>query len=181
MARTDAKHRWEQGGLGFPDIESSWTAFKMSWFRRLLYSNGTWTSILASLLKQYVSIDSIYEFILKISTDDFKCIAKNLKNDFWKDCVSAVAPLMRAYIEKLPEELINCRIWGNHLLKYRNRILRSGDLPTMASKYQFIYELLKIDDNGNTIFISYDEIRANNDNIHEAEFISLRYIIKQLL
>ena len=52
VARVDAKKKEIEGGLALPDISASWSAFKISWLRRIEYSNTTWAELFCDSLTQ---------------------------------------------------------------------------------------------------------------------------------
>ena len=46
LSRKDASPaRIAGGGLNFSDIQSSWSGFKLSWFRRIVNSKSVWKTI----------------------------------------------------------------------------------------------------------------------------------------
>ena len=180
VARNDAKLKWGVGGLNLPDIENSWTAFKLSWFRRMQNSQGKWVKIFLSIARESANISDVYDLFLKISTTENKCIAKNISSVFWKECVQIVEPFMRVFLEKIPEEILNSRIWGLHLIRHRGRIVKSSDFPIIASKCQFIKDLFKTNDNGSISFLTNAEMIHTYGFIPEWEITSLRQHIREI-
>ena len=75
VTRADAKQPEKMGGLSFPDILSSWSAYKFSWFRRMAISKSIWKDIFVQTLSINIGID-LDTFFTKIGSAEYSNIAK---------------------------------------------------------------------------------------------------------
>jgi len=143
-ARACAKMEEHRGGLNFPDIESSWKAFKISWLRRLYYTEraGSWKSIFEELLFEGGYSRNIHQFLVNIADSPPKRNAKILKNDFWNECLSVLKPLMLEFRKKYPENILYGCFWGSHLFMRNNRPVCKNMYPAMARLFESPMELL---------------------------------------
>ena len=108
VARIDAKQPQTRGGLGFLDIHASFTAFRFSWFRRLVNSRSAWKYIFTLNLMNSFGIDT---FFTSIGTVEYDRISKKFPNPFRKDCPISIKPLMLEHLKNAPEY----PIWGSSL------------------------------------------------------------------
>jgi hypothetical protein len=81
VARGDAKQPESRGGLGFPDIFSSWTSFKFSWFRRLVHSHLAWKEIFILNIEENFNLN-LDDFCLSLGTVD--------NDPFWRECLRSI-------------------------------------------------------------------------------------------
>ena len=114
VARIDAKQPQSRGGLGFPDIHASFTAFRFSWFRRMVNSRSAWKYIFLLNLLNSFGIDE-HTFFTAIGTAEYDKIAKKFPNPFWKDCLLSIKPLMLEHLKNAPEYFSSYPIWGSSL------------------------------------------------------------------
>ena len=80
----DAQERWDKGGLDFPDIRTSWKAFKMSWFRRLMNAKGTWVEIFKQMMKPKFVFNNPQKALLNLDMIYLSKKIKFIKSDFWR-------------------------------------------------------------------------------------------------
>jgi hypothetical protein len=114
VARLDAKQPQARGGMGFPDIFSSFMAFRFSWFRRLVGSHSAWKYIFTTTLLDAFRID-IQTFFTSMGTMEYDKIAKKYPNPFWKDCLLSIKPLMLEHLKNAPENFSSYCIWGSSI------------------------------------------------------------------
>ena len=97
-----------QGGLGIPNIKEYIKSLKISWIRKLKYSNSKWKYIILSAHPQIQNIDSLGpQFpIIKIKS-----------NNFWINVFQAYADLSNKISIKKCEELLAERIFYNEKFK----------------------------------------------------------------
>ena len=92
MAWGDAKQPKSRGHLGFPDIFSSWTSFKFSWFRRLVHRHSAWKEIFILNIEENFNLN-LDDFCLSVGTVDYDKMSKKLSNPFWSKCLRSFKPL----------------------------------------------------------------------------------------
>ncbi len=126
IARTDAKTVESKGGLNFPDINSSWIAFKISWLRRLYKTRGDtcWVKIFMQLITEAGFPNSMHNFfnhITDLSTSQRRPILANI---FWSECISAIKPTMLEFRKEHPEVYLYSSFWGSQIYRRNNSTIK---------------------------------------------------------
>ena len=179
VARVDAKLCWEKGGMNMPDVANSWASFKLSWFRRLMSSQGTWTkSILTLIDEARGAAGGNFWTILELEA---KQIAKKVSNPFWKECLIVLESFRRDFLIKFPEEIIYSQIWGSDIIKRGNRRLFRLEFPSICIHINTIADFLRPTVDGNCRLLEWNEmLLLSRDAIFE-EFLSLKLAIRHTL
>ena len=108
VKRSVIMQEYEDGRLRMINITTFIYSMKISWIRRLLRSNSSWTVLIKNHMKN-VSVDafSVGSKVYEILTRD--C------NPFWRDVFKAWAEFAKNVINSFDEsEILNQPIWFNH-------------------------------------------------------------------
>ena len=134
VSREDSKLPEKLGGLGMPDIEQFWQAFKFSWLRRLLTTNSFWPSILLNQVSviQDKNISSCQ--LLELGPCLVLKIAKSLKNKFWAQVLSTTIKMAECAVFCNPEKMIYSSFWYNPIIRRNNKVVKYSDFPEIQNK-----------------------------------------------
>ena len=108
VARKQVIQTYLDGGINMLHVKSFLKSMKISWMKRLLSCNSTWTKVLEHILK--IKKD----FFFTLGPELSKMVAKNTANAFWKDtlnCYSEFKEICRK--NDTNEELIYHEVWYN--------------------------------------------------------------------
>ena len=179
VARIDAKNSWKLGGMNMPDIHTSWSAFKLSWFRRMMTSQGTWVKLLLLNVREIIPVQDSDNLLEKVETN-CKKIAKNLKNTFWSECFNILDSFRLDFLKRRPEEIIYSKIWGSNLFLARNRQLNQRHYASLEGKIERISDIMRYE-SGNSEILTWEEANEKYDNLDQGQYTSLRQIIRETL
>ena len=164
-----------------PDGAKSWASFKLSWFRRMTTSQGTWIKIFLKNLTEAHGepIENIWSFLETKS----HIVAKKIKNPFWRESLAVLETFRREYIKRFPEEIIYSTIWGSSSFKRGNRRLFRLEFPSISNHINTTHDLVIPDNAGNCRLMDWDEFRIlERGAIFDFnEFLSLKLAISQTL
>lgn len=176
VARADAKQPETRGGLGFPDIESSWTSYKFAWFRRMISSESIWKKIFEINLSRY-SNTNIDDFFQTMGTVEYNKLAKKITNPFWSQCLLSIKPLMQGFLKNHPEKLLSYPIWGSNLFVRNSNLCNRNAFRNVGRLITYPAEIIKYD-NLNAEFLSSDEFESRFGQVPDHEsYTSLKLVI----
>jgi hypothetical protein len=179
VCRDDAKLPEILGGLNVPDVEKFWTAFKFSWFRRLLTTKSFWPKI----LKEEILISSGTQYnpcdLLKQGPSLLCQIGKKLSNKFWYQVLSSTVNMSEGFIFSHPEKLTFTSFWYNPYIRRNNRVVKPTDFPEISNIITHVADFFYPCTNE---IMTYEHFTTRyNIEIGENKFIDIRYIIKLAL
>ena len=179
VSREDAKLPEKLGGLGMPDIEKFWSAFKFSWVRRLITSESYWPNIIMTQISQLLGQQTTPCQLFELGPTKLCHLSKSLKNKFWAQVLQTTVPLIEGEIFCRPEKLVLSSVWHNPLIRRNNKVLRPEDFPEIAKK---ISTLSSFYYPGTNKFMELQDFREKYcDNFCNLKFIDLRYCISLAL
>ena len=153
------------GGFGIPNINTFWKSIRMSWLRRLIFSEATW----AKLHRYEVSpgafnpCKSNFESIINAKS---KCT-----NLFWKEVYTSLLECRLNILLSHPQEYRYIPINGEpHITSNRVSVKQEWSLYLNLSSI--------IDKNGN--FVGINNVRSYR-NPYEYEFNALKKVTKDFL
>ena len=177
VAREVAKKAESKGGLNFPDLLSSWRAFKISWFRRLLSSNATWADIFEhNLSKIHRDIDK-KSLIYKCGTFITHQISNRFPNKFWAECLKIWKPSMLDLLAQCPEDFLTFPIWGSHIFMQNKKCCNPNNFKSLYDKISYPIDIMKASPNGSTCFLTNDEMISRYSDFNVNEFLSIKLVI----
>ena len=105
------------GGLRMVDVRSFCTSMKLTWLKRLMTSNATWTHIVEGELPAI-------ETVLQFGSKHLENLTKKVQNKFWSDVLKGFASFSRVYT---PEEtkVLYESVWFSDHTRYDGSIIRS--------------------------------------------------------
>ena len=120
MSRAEAKVSLGDGGLGMPDIASSWTGLKISWLRRALKNlSAKWVQILQAKLTR-IDPSIMIEDLLQWSVATLNRVIKEIDSTIWKSIFSAFKEFILKDIKQDKHHALNLNMWGTSVLKNAN-------------------------------------------------------------
>ena len=138
IRRTKIIQKLEFDGLQMVDLTSFINSLKMSWLKRLAYSEAVWTTVAKS-----EQLDPMQ--LLSYSTAKLKEVKRHIRNIFWREVVdSLIAFNQLVYVG--PEDIIREPLWFSEYTKFRKSIVRRWDNQGL----RFIGDLLN-PENGNIL------------------------------
>jgi len=184
VARKEAKTSEFKGGLNFPDINSSWLAFKVSWFRRL-YNDDVdicWKKIFIELISEAGFTDDLSTFLNIIT--DLPILKRRpiLNNKFWTECISSIKPTMLEFHKEYPEVYLSSSFWGSQIYLRNGNIINKTIFPHLSRHFETPLDLL-ISRNGTSWeFLTLNDLGNPEPAAeYEMEYIEIRYIIMTTL
>ena len=148
VARADAKLAEKKGGLNAPDIYNSWESFKFSWLKRLITNqNSSWAKIFQATLSEIQPELDIDCMLSEIGYLDLIKIGKKMHNDFWKQCIFAIKPLMLEVFKHSPEEILFSPIWGSSLFLRNSIMCKKSQFGPISNRLLFPIDLMKVENN----------------------------------
>ena len=179
IRREDSKLPPRYGGLGMPDINSFWTAFKFSWLRRLVQSQAFWPELLLQQISNIININYLKASdLLQLGVGKLGEISKKLNNIFWKQVLTSTVLVAEGSMFNNPEKFLNTSFWHNPLIK-RNNMVKYNDFPEIYDKIKTVGEFFYYGTNEMMQFHHFCE-RYDCD-ISEEKFIDIRYTISVAL
>ena len=174
--REDSKLPLHMGGLGMPDISKFWTAFKFSWFRRLISTDSFWPQILMEQVNDILGYTiNIFE-LLQLGASKLHQISKLLKNNFWKQVLGTAIQITEGAAFCYPEKIISSPFWHNTLVLRNNKTIKESDFPEIVGKVFTLSDLFYPGTNKIMEWVDFCERYACN--ISHNKFIDVRYILK---
>ena len=124
----------KEGGINMPDIPDVWNSLKVSWARRIHYSNAAWKKILENTL---LGINSCLSSIWYCGTEEMIRIVKAIKNVFWKEVFFSFSKIIKSYAFAKPEKIMFHNIFDNFLFIWQGSPLKHFNFPMFAQKIFF--------------------------------------------
>ena len=175
IRREDSKLPPRYGGLGMPDINNFWTAFKFSWLRRLLQSQAFWPDLLLQQISKIISVNDLTASdLLQLGVGKINEISKKLKNIFWRQVLASTPLIAEGSIFHNPEKFINTSFWDNPLIK-RNNMVKFNDFPEISDKIKTVADFFY---HGTNEIMQYNHFCERYEcNISEVKYIDIRHTI----
>ena len=120
--------RESRSGLKFPDIFSSWSAFKFSWFRRIAKSNNSWKEIFVHNLSRLNVEFNI--FFTDLDTIEYTRITKKFQNSFWSNWLNVIKPFVLEHIKMHPDNILFYPLWGSSIFMRASNECKNISLAT---------------------------------------------------
>ena len=175
VSREDAKLPLKNGGLGMPDILKFWTAFKFSWFRRILTSDSFWPKLLESQVNEILGADLKLIDVLQLGQAKLNQVAKSLKNNFWKQVFSSSSEVLEGTAFCFPEKILSSPFMYNNLILRNNKVIKERDFPEIIDKVSTMSDFYKP---GTIQLLPWQEFcEKYTCNISQEKFIDIRYIL----
>ena len=175
VTREDTRLPEKLGGLGMPDIENFWLAFKFSWLRRLLTSESYWPNILRQQISKIHKKDLSVSQLLELGPCLLGKIGKSLKNIFWGQVLQSTIKIVEGGAFCKPETIIFNTFWYNPLIRRNNKVIKYDDFSEIKDK---IVTLSDFYYPGTNELMGHGDFQDRyNLIISEHKYIDLRYII----
>ena len=179
VSREDTKLPEKLGGLGMPDVEKFWLAFKFSWLRRLLTSESYWPNILLLQISKIQRENLSASQLLELGPCLLGKIGKSLKNQFWAQVLLSTIKMVEGGAFCKPEMMIFYPFWYNPLIRRNNKVVKFEDFPEIRDKIGTLSDFYHP---GTNKLMEHGEFQDRyNINISEIKFIDIRYIINLTL
>ena len=104
VRREDTKLPVKLGGLGVPDVLKFWTAFKFSWFRRMLNTQSFWPKLVLKNISSTLNYKISACELLQLGASKLVEISKSLKNPFWKQVLGSAIVMCQGAAFSYPEK-----------------------------------------------------------------------------
>lgn len=181
VSRDVAKLPETRGGLNFPDLITSWQAFKFSWIRRLITSKSSWKQIFTLNLSNSYNIN-LDHFLTSIGTVEYSNVAKKFPNSFWSECLSSISLIMREHLKNnTPEDIITYPLWSSNVFLRNNIICKRNQFGNIGRLATYPLDIISIE-NSIPAFISVVEFENKfNETPDFLHFTSIKLVIKQAL
>ena len=135
--------------MDFPDIRTSWKAFKICWFRRLMYVKGTWVEILKDAMRPKYIFNNPQSALANIDLIHLSKSVKFIRNDFWCEVFKSLPELMEYYLTKSKNMIPYTNIWGSSVIKSLDgEPLQQTEYSPNVTGIQHIADLMKMNSNG---------------------------------
>ena len=180
VARGDAKQPESREGLGFPDIFSSWTAFKFSWFRRLVHSHAAWKDIFILNIEENFNLN-LDEFCSNVGTVYYDKMSKKLSNPLWSECLRSIKPLMLEHLKNAPENLTSYPIWGSNVFIMNSSICSKRNFGNVGRLIRYPADILIETVNGTRFMLEDEFSNKFNEPPDLLSFISIKQVIRSAL
>ena len=180
VARGDAKQPESREGLGFPDIFFSWTAFKFSWFRRLVHSHAAWKDIFSLNIEENFNLN-LDEFCSNVGTVYYDKMSKKLSNPLWSECLRSIKPLMLEHLKNAPENLTSYPIWGSNVFIMNSSICSKRNFGNVGRLIRFPADILIETVNGTRFMLEDEFSNKFNEPPNLLSFISIKQVIRSAL
>ena len=92
--RDDTKLDWSKGGMDFPDIKTSWKAFKFSWLRRMMTTKGTWVEVLRDSLQPKFIFKNLQSAMANLDLIQLSRSSKHIRNAFWREIFKTIPEMI---------------------------------------------------------------------------------------
>ena len=176
VSRDHSKLSEKAGGLGVIDIKCFWQALKFSWIRRLLNTNAFWPKILCEEIKSIIGGEVTICDILQLGPNYLSFIGKKLKNQFWKQILCSVGPIMQGALFCHPENIVTAPLWDNPHILRNNKPLKRTFFPGLSEKITTISDFFHP---GTNIYLTREEMEQKYTiNMSNETFIEFQYIFK---
>ena len=104
---------YENGGLNMTNISTFINSLKVSWMKRLINSESTWTIFIKHYLKEIST--EVFSFGPKVS----EILIKD-SNPFWIDVFTAWAEFVKKALDSLEDsEVLKQPVWFNHKINFK--------------------------------------------------------------
>ena len=114
VSRNQLVKDYKEGGCRMVQIDSFIKSLKLSWIRRIFYSEASWKSLFFAMYKtdqnKLGSFGNYYPIKL----------TNNLKNDFWKETLLTYSELQSAFICDKNQDILSSSLWYNDNIKIDN-------------------------------------------------------------
>ena len=175
VCRTDTKLSLLRGGLGMPDINTFWKAFKFSWLRRLILTRSFWPNILQDQIKDILGTNLTLIEVCQLGASKLSVISKQIKNVFWKQVFADVEDMMNGAAISNPDNLLYSPFFYNNLVIRGTKVIRAQDFPELYGKVNTLSDFYEI--NTNT-FLSFEQFcEVHSCTLSKDKLIDIRYTI----
>ena len=179
VSRQDSKLPVKMGGLGMPDVEKFWCAFKFSWLRRLLLTHSYWPEIVCHQISKIHQSRVSPSEILQFGPSYLCKIGKKVKNKFWSEVLASTVHISEGQTFYSPEKILFGSFWYNPNIKRNNKIIRFEDFPKLANKINVLADFYYPSTNK---FMSLEDFQTRyNIDFDVLKFIDIRYFINLAL
>ena len=179
VSREDCKLPEKLGGLGMPDVEKFWLAFKFSWLRRLLTSESYWPQIILKQISIIHGSKVTASQLLQFGPSYLCKLGKKLKNKFWSQTLTSTVQVSEGEAFCNPERLMFSSFWHNPLIRRNNKIIRYEDFPELKNVITTLSDFYYPSTNQIMAFDAFqNRYRTNLTNI---KYIDIRYVISTAL
>ena len=160
------------GGLDMVDIFSFWQSLKCTWLRRMLTTSAFWPEILKlELLKYGFNLENM----LYSGPSYLQNVAKQIRNNFWKNCFDSITKLSRESIFSNPERFYLFSIFQNPLFKSARRALPRSNFGNPDHKIQLVSDFFKSEGS----LYSLEELNSlNNTTMTENQLKNIQQAIQ---
>ena len=110
ISRKQLIQTYRNGGLKMVHLISFMKKLKLSWLRRLICNDTTWTDLFKEIIK------SDFEKIFVLGNEYIRLLANKVKNSFWKETFEILYEF-RNLIKMKPTDTIYQPLWYNHKIK----------------------------------------------------------------
>ena len=177
VARTAAKQSESRGGLNFPDIVSSWKAFKFSWFRRLRNNDSSWKHIFAYNLLNNFNLD-LDTFQNKLGTLEYDRISKSFPNTFWVQCLHLIKPFLLEHLKMHPDNILTYPIWGSSVFMRNTLECKRAQFGSIGDNITYPLEITKFNNNEIQFLTSEEYEGKFGENPDPVCYTSLKQVIR---
>ena len=173
VKKRDVQETWDKGGMDFPDVRTSWKAFKMSWIRRLMYAKGTWVEVFKQQMKPKFIFNNPQKALLNLDMIYLSKKLKFIKSDFWKECFRDLPDLMTCYQIKKKAVIPYTNIWGNQVIKsIDGDPLNQSEFQNNVTNIQYLCDLIKPGVNNDGMEKTIHDLTSEfGITMHEAEIM----------
>ena len=176
VARNDAKKGYKDGGLNFPDVFVSFTAFKLSWIRRIQNGSSTWARIFQASLSRHFPNLKTEDILSSVGTLTLKNICKKISNPFWNEVLSQLYTTIPLYIKCNPCHLLTTPIWDSLIFLRNKKVCCRRDFPSLYKVFNYPIEILKQGTLGRLEFLTHDELENKGGYVDRFEYISIKHV-----
>ena len=106
---------YAQGGLSMIDIKSFANSMKLTWLKRVLFSEAEWAQMNAA------EIPNMWDS-LSYGTKKIQKICQKVNNPFWKNVLEAYALFSQLHDPEIPEILSEC-VWLSNYTKFKLSVI----------------------------------------------------------
>ena len=175
VRREDAVLPVKLGGLGVPDIKKFWSAFKFSWFRRLLTSKSFWPNIILTQVGEILGKTVSGTDLLQLGTVKLQNIAKKLENKFWQQVFETPVKMAEGAAFCFPELILTSPFFYNSLVLRNRKVVTEKTFPELVGKVSSMADFFLPN---TTQLLDWREFLSRYGNIvSEEKYTDIRYII----
>ena len=114
ISRNQITKDYKEGGCRMVHIDIFIKSLKLSWIRRIFYSDASWKTLFSTMYKtDQKKLESFGNYYPIILTNKFK-------NDFWKETLLTYSELQSQFICDKNEDILSTSLWYNDNIKIDN-------------------------------------------------------------